>query len=84
MFFTAELENEARHLGTMRLNSWAFKKDDDSDVFMREVIQQAQTSLYPHTASPGCDQKGNLITQLLKIYSVIKFSFIQDVAIVGQ
>ena len=59
-FFTAELESEARDPGTTRLNSWTFKKDDDRDVFMREVIEQAQTSLYPHSPSQECDQKGNL------------------------
>lgn len=62
MFFTAELESEARHPGTTRLNNWTFKKDDDRDMFMREVIEQAQTSLYPHSPSQDCDQKGNLIT----------------------
>ena len=40
MFFTAELESEARHPGTTRLNNWTFKKDDDRDMFMREVIEQ--------------------------------------------
>jgi len=59
MFFMAELESEARHSGTTRLNTWTFKTDNDSDVFMREVVEQAQTSLYPHSASPGCDEKGN-------------------------
>jgi len=54
----AELESEARHSGTTRLNTWTFKTDNDSDVFMR-VVEQAQTSLYPHSASPGCDEKGN-------------------------
>ena len=60
MFFTAELESEAWHPGTRHLNNWTFKKDDDREVFMREVIEQAQTSLYPHSPSQDCDQKGNL------------------------
>ena len=63
MFFTAELESEARHPGTTRLNNCMdIQEDDDRDVFMREVIEQAQTSLYPHSPSQDCDQKGNLIT----------------------
>lgn len=58
MFFTAELESEARKPSSDRLSKWRFNKNADEEVFVKEVVDEAQTCLYSHTPSSECSQKG--------------------------
>ena len=59
MFFQAELEAEARKANTNRLERWRFKRDSDQGLFIEEVIENAQSSLYLHHQSKDCTKKGS-------------------------
>ena len=55
-FIKAELEIEARNKN--RLAAWRFKRDEDQKMFIEEIVEIAQSSLYVHNQNENCHKKG--------------------------
>lgn len=56
MFYSGELENEIRSRNHVHL--WPFKVAGDSDKYMAAIDKQRVDTLYPHTPSTGCSERG--------------------------
>ena len=57
LFFNAEIECEARS-SNGNLLKWKFKKDNDIETFMEEVVNESSLCLYQHVQSEQCPEIG--------------------------
>ena len=60
MFFIAEIESEARN-SIEKLQKWKFKRNDDIELYMQEVISEARFCLFPHVQSQRCPEIGKYL-----------------------
>ena len=56
MFYCGELENEIPT--RKKVKEWKFKSDDDSEKYMTATDEERASTLYPHTVSRGCTDRG--------------------------
>jgi len=59
MFYTAELESEIR-IGKFLsgVNVCRFKKNEDRETYIKEVVMRLSNTRYTHSPSDGCAERG--------------------------
>ncbi len=77
MFYSGELEKEIRVRRMER--EWTFKTVGDSETYMAAIDELRASTLYGHTASPGCIEKGVVCPVLKFIPQSLFPSLIQAV-----
>ena len=60
MFFIGELENEIREEKKSERMLWSFKKNNDAEKYMENVVSEQMFATYDHIPSPTCSAHGKL------------------------
>ena len=67
MFYNGELEKEIRSPVAPERLSWAFKLDCDREMFMQKLEEERAQTVYTHSPSEECLQKG-IVIMLIEDY----------------